>query len=83
MAVPLFRSTFSPVAELPSETHLPVDDPVATNARVESLRRGAVMSGMQPVFEAAVKQTLKEKVTPETLPQILAATAPGKPSRNW
>ena len=72
---PLFRSPFSPVAELPSETHLPLDDPVATNL-MWSIGRGAVMSGVQPVFEAAVKQTIQQTFTPQALPQVIAGLPP-------
>ena len=72
---PLFRSPFSPVAELPSETHLPLDDPVATNL-MWNIGRGAVMSGVQPVFEAAVKQTLQQTFTPQALPQLVAGLPP-------
>ncbi len=72
---PLFRSPFSPVAELPSETHLPLDDPVATNL-MWNIGRGAVMSGVQPVFEAAVKQTIQQTFTPQALPQVIATLPP-------
>ena len=72
---PLFRSPFSPVAELPAETHLPLDDPVATNL-MWGIGRGAVMAGVQPVFEAAVKQTLAQTFTPQALPQVIAGLPP-------
>ena len=72
---PLFRSPFSPVAELPAETHLPLDDPVATNL-MWGIGRGAVMSGVQPVFEAAVKQTIQQTFTPQALPQVIATLPP-------
>ena len=72
---PLFRSPFSPVAELPAETPFPLDDPVATNL-MWGIGRGAVMSGVQPVFEAAVKQTLAQTFTPQALPQVIAGLPP-------
>ena len=72
---PLFRSPFSPVAELPAETHLPLDDPVATNL-MWGIGRGAVMSGVQPIFEAAVKQTIQQTFTPQALPQVIATLPP-------
>ena len=72
---PLFRSPFAPIAELPAETHLPLDDPVATNL-MWGIGRGAVMSGVQPVFEAAVKQTLAQTFTPQALPQVIAGLPP-------
>ncbi len=72
---PLFRSPFSPVAELPAETHLPLDDPVATNL-MWGIGRGAVMAGVQPVFEAAVKQTIQQTFTPQALPQLVAGLPP-------
>ena len=50
---PEFRSPFSPLAKLPSETHIPLDDPVFTNV-MWSIGRSAVMSGMQPIFEAGL-----------------------------
>ena len=68
---PLFRSPFSPVAELPADTALPLDDPVATNL-MWGIGRGAVMAGVQPVFEAAVKG----RTTPEALPGTIAALPP-------
>ena len=72
---PLFRSPFSPIAELPADTHIPLDDPVFTNV-MWSVGRGAVMSGVQPVFEAAVKQTLQQTFSPQALPQIIAGLPP-------
>ena len=72
---PLFRSPFSPVAELPAETHLPLDDPIATNL-MWGIGRGAVMAGVQPVFEAAVKQTIQQTFTPQALPQVIATLPP-------
>ena len=68
---PLFRSPFSPIAELAPETHLPLDDPVATNL-MWGIGRGAVMAGVQPVFEAAVEG----RTTPEALPGTIAALPP-------
>ena len=72
---PLFRSPFSPVAELPAETPLPLDDPIATNL-MWGIGRGAVMAGVQPVFEAAVKQTIQQTFTPQALPQVIAGLPP-------
>lgn len=72
---PLFRSPFSPIAELPADTHLPLDDPVATNL-MWGIGRGAVMAGVQPVFEAAVKQTIQQTFTPQALPQLVAGLPP-------
>ena len=72
---PLFRSSFSPIAELPADTHIPLDDPVFTNV-MWSVGRGAVMSGVQPVFEAAVKQTLQQTFSPQALPQVIAGLPP-------
>ena len=72
---PLFRSPFSPIAELPADTHLPLDDLVATNL-MWGIGRGAVMAGVQPVFEAAVKQTIQQTFTPQALPQLVAGLPP-------
>jgi iron complex outermembrane receptor protein len=72
---PLFRSPFSPVAELPAEAHLPLDDPIATNL-MWGIGRGAVIAGVQPVFEAAVKQTIQQTFTPQALPQVIAGLPP-------
>ena len=72
---PLFRSPFSPVAELPAEAHLPLDDPIATNL-MWGIGRGAVMSGVQPIFEAAVKQSIQQAFTPQALPQVVAGLPP-------
>ena len=72
---PLFRSPFSPVAELPADTALPLDDPIATNL-MWGIGRGAVMAGVQPVFEAAVKQTIAQTFTPQALPQVIATLPP-------
>ena len=68
---PLFRSPFSPVAKLAPDAYLPLDDPVATNL-MWGIGRGAVMAGVQPAFEAAVKG----KTTPEALPGTIAALPP-------
>jgi outer membrane receptor for ferrienterochelin and colicin len=72
---PLFRSPFSPIAELPADTHIPLDDPMFTNV-MWSVGRGAVMSGVQPVFEEAVKQTLQQTFSPQALPQVIAGLPP-------
>ncbi|MCE2393823.1 TonB-dependent receptor [Candidatus Poribacteria bacterium] len=72
---PQFRSPFSPIAELPPETYIPLDDPVFTNV-MWNVGRGAVMSGVQPVFEAAVKQTIQQTFTPQALPQVIAGLPP-------
>ena len=72
---PLFRSPFAPVAELPVETHIPLDDPVFTNV-MWGIGRGAVMSGVQPAFEEALKQTLQQTFTPQALPQVVAGLPP-------
>ncbi len=72
---PLFRSPFSPVAELPADAHLPLDDPLATNL-MWGIGRGAVMAGVQPVFEAAVKQTIQQSFSPQALPQVVATLPP-------
>ena len=72
---PLFRSPFSPVAELPADAQLPLDDPRGTNL-MWSIGRGAVMAGVQPVFEAAVKQTIAQTFTPQALPQVIATLPP-------
>ena len=50
---PEFRSPFSPLAKLPAETYIPLDDPVFTNV-MWSIGRSAVMSGVQPIFEAGL-----------------------------
>ncbi len=72
---PLFRSPFSPVVERPAETHIPLDDAVFTNV-MWNIGRGAVMSGVQPVFEEGVKQTLQQAFTPQALPQTVAGLPP-------
>ncbi len=72
---PLFRSPFSPVAELPAETHIPLEDPVFTNV-MWGIGRGAVMSGVQPIFEAGVQQTIQQTFTPQALPQLVAGLPP-------
>ena len=48
---PEYRSPFSPLAKLSAETYIPLDDPVFTNV-MWSIGRSAVMSGVQPIFEA-------------------------------
>ena len=50
---PEFRSPFSPLAKLPPETHIPLDDPVFTNV-MWNVGRSAVMSGVKPVLEAGL-----------------------------
>ena len=50
---PEFRSPFSPLAKLPTETYIPLDDPVFTNI-MWSIGRGAVMGGVKPIFEAGL-----------------------------
>ena len=50
---PEFRSPFSPLAKLPAETYIPLDDPVFTNV-MWSIGRSAVMSGVKPTFEAGL-----------------------------
>ena len=50
---PEFRSPFSPLANLPPETHIPLDDPVFTNV-MWNVGRSAVMRQLKPVFEAGL-----------------------------
>ena len=50
---PEFRSPFSPLAKLSAETYIPLDDPVLTNV-MWNIGRSAVMSGVQPIFEAGL-----------------------------
>ena len=50
---PEFRSPFSPLAKLPSETYIPLDDPVFTNV-MWNVGRSAVISGVKPIFEAGL-----------------------------
>ena len=50
---PEFRSPFSPLAKLPAETYIPLDDPVFTNV-MWSVGRSAVMSAAVPVFKAGL-----------------------------
>ena len=64
---PLFRSPFSPIANLDADTYIPLDDPVFTNV-MWTIGRGAVISG----FEAG----LSEAITSETLPAIVAGMSP-------
>ena len=50
---PEFRSPFSPLASLPAETYIPLDDPIFTNV-MWSVGRSAVMSAALPVFKAGL-----------------------------
>ena len=50
---PEFRSPFSPLAKLPAETYIPLDDSVFTNV-MWSVGRSAVMSAALPVFKAGL-----------------------------
>ena len=50
---PEYRSPFSSLAKLSAETYIPLDDPVFTNV-MWSIGRSAVMSGVQPIFEAGL-----------------------------
>ena len=50
---PEFRSPFSPLAKLPAETYIPLDDPVFTNV-MWNVGRSAVMSAALPVFQAGL-----------------------------
>ena len=50
---PEFRSPFSPLADLPAETYIPLDDPVFTNV-MWNVGRSAVMSAALPVFKAGL-----------------------------
>ncbi len=50
---PEFRSPFSPLANLSSETYISLDDPVFTNV-MWNVGRSAVMSAALPVFQAGL-----------------------------
>ena len=50
---PEFRSPFSPLASLPSEAYIPLDDPVFTNV-MWNVGRSAVMSAALPIFQAGL-----------------------------
>ena len=62
---PEFRSPFAPLAKLPAETYIPLDDPVFSNV-MWSVGRSAVMSGVKPIFEAGL--------TAQGLPEPIVAT---------
>ena len=50
---PEFRSPFAPLAKLPVETHIPLDDPIFANV-MWNIGRSAVMGGVKPVFQAGL-----------------------------
>ena len=59
---PEFRSPFSPLASLPAETYIPLDDAVFTNV-MWGVGRSAVMSAALPVFQAGLTESgLQEPV---------------------
>lgn len=70
---PEFRSPFSPVANLPADAFIPLDDPVFTNV-MWGVGRSAILSEAQPQFEAGLKQAF----TPEALPQLLQNQSPAQ-----
>lgn len=82
--LPEFRSPFSPVAKLPAETYIPLNDPVFTNV-MWNVGRSAILSGVQPVFEENVKKTLSnhqalsdalQAQTPEEIQAIVSGLPP-------
>ncbi len=48
---PLFRSPLAPIAGLPADQYLPLDDPVFTNV-MWGIGRGTVLAQVGPVFQA-------------------------------
>ena len=64
---PLFRSSFSQLAELEDGAYIPMDDPAFTNV-MWNIGRGAVLSN----FEVE----LTKNFTPEALPTIIAGQSP-------
>ena len=50
---PEFRSPFSPLADLPAEAYIPLDDPAFTNV-MWNVGRSAVMSAALPTFKAGL-----------------------------
>ena len=82
--LPEFRSPFSPLAKLPAETYIPLNDPVFTNV-MWNVGRGAILSEVRPVFEENVKNTLSthqalsdalQSQTPEEIQVIVSGLPP-------
>ncbi len=63
---PMFRSPFSPLAEMPVDHYWDLDDPAFTNV-MWGVGRSAVMAELVPIFQNAVKQTLIGQGLPEDL----------------
>ena len=74
--LPMYRSPFAPVAGLPADAYLPMNDPVSTNL-LWGVARGAVLAELTPQLQAlatgAITQLLISLGIPEASAGPLAA----------
>ncbi|MDD9948342.1 MAG: TonB-dependent receptor, partial [candidate division Zixibacteria bacterium] len=78
--LPMYRSPFAPVAGLPADTYLPMNDPASTNL-LWGVARGAVLAQLTPQLQGLATQLLISRGLPaETAAQLatqLAGVFPG------
>ena len=70
--LPMYRSPFAPVAGLPQETFLPMNDPQSTNL-LWGVARGAVLAQLTPQLQALATGAIKQQLIALGLPDEAAA----------
>ncbi len=66
---PLFRSPFAPMAGLPADQYLPLDDPLFTNV-MWGIGRQAVLAQFGPAFQELATGAQLPGIVPEQLPGL-------------
>ena len=70
--LPMYRSPFAPVAGLPQDTFLPMNDPASTNL-LWGVARGAVLAQLTPQLQALATGAITEMLIARGLPAETAA----------
>jgi iron complex outermembrane receptor protein len=75
--LPMYRSPFAPVAGLPADTYLPMNDPASTNL-LWGVARGAVLAQLTPQLQALATPLIAQLLIARGLPAETAAQLAGQ-----
>ncbi len=75
--LPMYRSPFAPVAGLPADTYLPMNDPASTNL-LWGVARGAVLAQLTPQLQALATPLITQLLIARGLPAETAAQLAGQ-----
>ena len=75
--LPMYRSPFAPVAGLPADTYLPMNDPASTNL-LWGVARGAVLAQLVPQLQGLATPLIAQLLVSAGLPAETAAQLAGQ-----